>query len=86
MKCSVNPIPGLGREGEGSTHEKAAAIRQNVIVFVPIGSPPCLTKIKLLSLEKALRTAIEYVWSSLDMSSMYKHMPEARSTETFALC
>jgi hypothetical protein len=37
---------------------KAAAIRQNVIVFVPIGSPPCLIKIKLLSLEKALRTAI----------------------------
>jgi hypothetical protein len=66
---------------------KAAAIRQNVIVFVPIGSPPCLIKVKLLSLEKALRTAIgTYVWSSLDMSSMYKHIPEAWSTETLALC
>ena len=47
MKCSVNPIPGLGREGEGFMHEKAAAIRQNVIVFVPIGSPPYRDEIKV---------------------------------------
>lgn len=47
MKYSVNPIFGLGREEVGLCMGKAAAIRQNVIVFVPIGSPPYRDEIKV---------------------------------------
>ena len=39
----------------------------------------------LPSFRRASRTTIDYVWSSLDVASMYKYIPEARWTEAIAL-
>jgi hypothetical protein len=86
MKCSVIPIPGLGQEGEVFMHGKGGRNSAERHRFCPDWFTALSNQNKVAKPRESFKNSNRYVWSSLDMSSMYKHIPEAWSTETLALC